>query len=77
LIVGSQSRPITDAHHVSREKLAFITHTTSAGPASIIPLTSWIGFELSLLASAMTAVGDETDPFNTLLATIPGRFFPW
>ncbi|KAI9004317.1 Na+/H+ antiporter family protein [Hyaloraphidium curvatum] len=77
LIVGSQSRPITDSHFVSREKLAFITHTTSAGPASIVPLTSWVGFELSLLAESMAAVGDTSDPFNTLLATIPGRFFPW
>ncbi|KAI9002475.1 Na+/H+ antiporter family-domain-containing protein [Hyaloraphidium curvatum] len=77
LIVGNQMRPITDEFWVSREKLAFITHTTSAAPASIVPMTSWIGFELSLLTDAMRSVGSTMDPWTTLLETIPSRYYPF
>lgn len=77
LIVGNQMRPITDLFYISHEKLAFITHTTSAAPASIVPLSAWIGFELSLLSEAMATVGDTSDPFSTLCETIPGRFYPF
>ncbi|KAI9002590.1 Na+/H+ antiporter family-domain-containing protein [Hyaloraphidium curvatum] len=77
LIVGNQMRPITDLYYVSHEKLAFITHTTASSPASIVPLSAWIGFELSLMASALESVGDTTDAFTTLLETIPGRFYPF
>ncbi|CAN0182649.1 unnamed protein product [Phaeothamnion confervicola] len=49
LIVGQTMRPISDALLISREKLAFLVDATSAPVASISPISSWIGFELSLI----------------------------
>ena len=42
-------RPLTDACLVSREKLAFIVDATAAPIASIVPISSWVGFEISLI----------------------------
>jgi Na+/H+ antiporter NhaC len=42
-------RPLTDMLCVSREKLSFIVDATSAPVASIIPISSWIGFEIGLI----------------------------
>jgi Na+/H+ antiporter NhaC len=77
LIVGAQMQPITDLNWVSREKLAFLVHSTSAPPASIIPLSAWIGFELGLLAEELRKVGDPADAFSTFLETILSRYYPW
>lgn len=84
LIVGSTFRPITDMILISREKLAFLVDATSAPIASISPISSWIGFELSLIDESYTAIeadgGDlsayETSPFIVFVKTIPARFYP-
>ncbi len=42
-------RPLMDACVVSREKLAFIVDATAAPIASLVPISSWIGYEISLI----------------------------
>jgi Na+/H+ antiporter NhaC len=42
-------RPLTDLLYVSREKLAFIVDATAAPIASIVPVSSWVGFEVGLI----------------------------
>ena len=49
LVVGSNMQPITDLLYISREKLAFLVHATSSPPASLAPISSWIGFEVGLI----------------------------
>lgn len=49
LVVGGSLRPITDGLGISREKLAFIVDATAAPIASLIPLSSWVGYEISLI----------------------------
>lgn len=44
LVAGASMRPLTDACAVSREKLAFIVDATAAPVASLVPISSWIGF---------------------------------
>ena len=41
LTVGSVMRPITDRHHVSRAKLAYIIDATAAPVCIIAPISSW------------------------------------
>jgi Na+/H+ antiporter NhaC len=76
LIVGSTMRPITDRLRISREKLAYIVDSTAAPVASLFPISTWIGFEVGLLASAFTAAGLAYDPYLTFIASIPYRFYP-
>jgi|YNPBryunderm2012_1023409.scaffolds.fasta_scaffold01165_6 Na+/H+ antiporter NhaC len=76
LIVGSTMRPVTDRLRVSREKLAYIVDSTAAPVASLVPLTTWIGFEVGLIAAAFADIGAPYNAYTTFIATIPYRFYP-
>ena len=76
LIVGSTMRPITDRLKVSREKLAYIVDSTAAPVASVMPISSWIGFEVGLIAAAFTALELPYNAYATFVASIPYRFYP-
>ena len=76
LIVGSTMRPLSDRLKISREKLAYIVDSTAAPVASVVPFSSWIGFEVGLIAAAVTALGLPFDGYNLFLSSIPFRFYP-
>jgi Na+/H+ antiporter NhaC len=88
LIVGNTMRPITDRMHVSREKLAYIVDSTAAPVTAIVFVSTWVGFEISLigqgLAAAAAAGGGsietlalaEANPFTVFLHSIPYLFYP-
>ena len=76
LIVGSTMRPITDRLRVSREKLAYIVDSTAAPVASLFPISSWIGFEVGLIAAAFATLGIQQSAYLTFVASIPYRFYP-
>lgn len=90
LIVGSTMRPVTDRLRVSREKLAYIVDSTSAPVASIMFVSTWVGYEISLISDGLNAAATAVqgaDPalaaelgrvnaFNLFLDTIPYRFYP-
>lgn len=78
LIVGSTMRPITDRLRISREKLAYIVDSTAAPVASVAPISTWIGFEVGLIAAAFTQleISSEYNAYGTFLASILYRFYP-
>jgi Na+/H+ antiporter NhaC len=76
LIVGSTMRPITDRLKISREKLAYMVDSTAAPVASVVPISTWIGFEIGLIATALTSLGLDFSAYNVFLASIPYRFYP-
>lgn len=76
LIVGTTMRPLADRLRISREKLAYIVDSTAAPVACVVPFSSWIGFEVGLIAAALTALDLPYDAYTTFLASIPYRFYP-
>ncbi|HET7274232.1 MAG TPA: Na+/H+ antiporter NhaC family protein, partial [Longimicrobiaceae bacterium] len=90
LIVGHTMRPVTDRLRVSREKLAYIVDSTAAPVASIVIVSTWVGFEITLIADGLTAASESVaaadpalsarlaawSPFNIFIDTIPYRFYP-
>ncbi len=76
LIVGNTLRPLTDKLKISREKLSYIIDSTAAPIASIALISTWIGFEVSLIGDSFKYLGIERDPYQFFLATIPYRFYP-
>ncbi|MGI9628189.1 MAG: Na+/H+ antiporter NhaC family protein, partial [Longimicrobiales bacterium] len=88
LIVGNTLRPITDRLKVSREKLAYIVDSTAAPVAALVPVSTWVGYEISLIgqgldgASAEAATAAEAaffaglSPFSVFIQTIPYLFYP-
>ena len=75
LLVGSTMRPITDKFRISREKLAYLVDSTAAPIASIALISTWVGYEVSLLADAMASAGIERDAYDVFIKGIPSRFY--
>jgi Na+/H+ antiporter NhaC len=83
-------RPVTDRLRVSREKLAYVVDSTSAPVASIMFVSTWVGYEISLIDDGLKAAAkaaatsnpalaqrlSQTSAFNVFLDTIPYRFYP-
>jgi Na+/H+ antiporter NhaC len=86
LIVGNTMRPITDRLKVSREKLAYLVDSTAAPVAAIIPISTWVGYEISLIADGLRIAAQQNpehaatlggaSPFAIFIETIPYRFYP-
>ncbi len=75
LIVGNTMRPITDKLRISREKLSFLVDATAAPVASLAVFSTWIGFELGLIADTFDAMHVGRNVYWTFLQTIPFRFY--
>lgn len=86
LIVGNTMRSITDRLKISREKLAYIVDSTAAPLAAIVPLSTWVGYEISLIADGLRIAAEQNpamaeallaaNPFTVFMETIPYRFYP-
>ena len=76
LIVGNTMRPITDKLKISREKLSYLVDSTAAPVANIAVISTWIGYELSLLNDAFTKIGYEQNAYITFFRTIPYNYYP-
>jgi Na+/H+ antiporter NhaC len=76
LIVGSTMQPITDRLKISREKLAYIVDSTAAPIASIMPISTWVGFEVGLLLAAFEQIDLPYDAYTTFITAIPYNFYP-
>jgi Na+/H+ antiporter NhaC len=76
LIVGNSTRPLTDKLRISREKLSYIVDSTAAPITALAVITSWIGFELSLISQAFGTMGIERNPLSTFVVSLPYSFYP-
>jgi len=90
LIVGNTMRPVTDRLGVSREKLAYVVDSTAAPMAAIALISTWVGYEISLIGDALRSsaaqVADPAlqaellaaaaNPFSVFLHSIPYLFYP-
>jgi len=68
LVAGNSMKPLTDACTVSREKLAYIVDATAAPIASIVPISSWVGFEISLIQAELDKILEQ-DPTSEIANT--------
>lgn len=75
LIVGNTLRPITDKYKVSREKLAYIVDSTAAPVAAIAFVSTWIGYEVTTIG---TALGDNLvgSPYSYFLHSLNYSYYP-
>ena len=86
LLVGNTMRPITDRLKVSREKLAYLVDSTAAPLAALVPISTWVGYEISLIADGLRIAAEQNpgaaaglasmNPFTVFIETIPYRFYP-
>lgn len=75
LIVGNTMRPLSDKWKISREKLSYIVDSTAAPMVSIALISTWIGFEISLINQSLEAYNVNFDAYTLLLSSIPLRYY--
>jgi Na+/H+ antiporter NhaC len=76
LVRGNLMRPITDTLRISREKLSFIVDAGAATVASVMIISTWIGYEVGLIEQGLKMIGSTEEPYAVFLQTIPYRFYP-
>ena len=67
LTVGIVMRPVTDRHHVSRAKFAYLIDATAAPVCIIAPISSW--------AAAVSGFVEGQDGLAIFVRTIPYNFY--
>ena len=75
LMVGTTFRPLYDRHKLSHAKLAYIVDSTAAPVASFAVISTWIGYELGLLADALAGVPLAGGLLVFFVSTLPFRFY--
>merc|ERR1719356_1582509 len=56
LVNGNAFRPIADKLRISRAKLAFVVDCSAAAFASIMPVSTWVSFEVGLIQEEMKLI---------------------
>jgi Na+/H+ antiporter NhaC len=84
LLSGQTLRPLFDAMHISREKLAFIISVMGPSVVILSPISSWIGFEINLIQPQLDRImrhtgtmdiGIETSAFGVFLHSIQYQYY--
>ena len=78
LIVGNTSRLLCDKLKISRQKLAYLVDSTSAPVATIAIITTWIGFQVGIIADALSGLdGLNESAYMLFIHSIPYSFYPF
>ncbi len=87
VVVGNTVRPLTDRLRVSRELLSYIVDSTAAPVAGLLIVSTWIGYEVSLIRDSFKSLAEEAqkgllplapDPANAMFAwimSVPYRYY--
>ena len=63
---------------LSREKLSFLVDCTSAPIAGLMPISTWIAYELQQIGTNLDAIGyTDESAYNLFLDSISKRFYAW
>jgi len=77
LVVGNTMRPVTDKLRISREKLAYIVDSTAAPVACLAFVTTWIGYEVGIVGTAVANIeGLTMSAYAIFLNSILYSFYP-
>jgi hypothetical protein len=84
LIAGPSMMPMYHSLGLSAEKLAFMVDGTAAPVASLTPVSSWVGFEVSLIQAEINKLNElypegltiVNSGFGVFLETIAYRYYP-
>jgi tetracycline resistance efflux pump len=77
MVVGRVGRRLAAKAGTSPVKLAYIADTTSSAVACVALISTWIAFQLSMIAEAFAAVGQDVNPYQVFLRSIPLNFYCW
>jgi Na+/H+ antiporter NhaC len=78
MVVGNTARTLVDKLGLSREKLAYIVDSTAAPVATLAVLTTWIGYQVSLIDDAIAGIDGfpAVSGYSLFLNSIVYSFYP-
>lgn len=77
LTVGNISRPLTDAQHVPRAKLAYLVDSVAASICMLCPFSSWGAYIMGIMGGLLlTHQVVEFSALTAFLAIIPMNLYP-
>jgi Na+/H+ antiporter NhaC len=84
LVIGQTMLPIIDKLGVSREKLASVVDATAGPIVSLVPISSWVGFEVGLIQEELDRIvalgwdlgSIKASGYGVFLETIKYRYYP-
>jgi len=77
VIVGNASRPLTDKLRVSRELLSYIVDSTAAPIAGLAIVSTWIGYEVSLIKDSFGHLQSLFSEGKIAMAPDVGAMYAW
>jgi len=77
MVVGRVSRDLGDRSGVARVKLAYIVDSTSSAVACVAFISTWIAFQLTMIAEAYALCGREVNPYLVFVKSLPYNFHSW
>ena len=78
LIVGNTSRLLCDKLGISRQKLAYLVDSTSAPVATVAVITTWIGFQISIISDSIENInGISESAYLLFIHSIAYSFYPF
>lgn len=77
LVHGNAVRPVTDRLKISRAKLAYVVDTCAAPLATLMLVSTWVGFQVGLIGDATGQLeGYEVGAYGAFLNALPYMFYP-
>ncbi|MEM4757227.1 MAG: Na+/H+ antiporter NhaC family protein, partial [Desulfurococcaceae archaeon] len=77
IVVGNASRPVTDKVRISREMLSYIVDSTAAPVAGLFVVSTWIGYEVSLINDAIVKLQEEAANGGIPIAPDIAAYYAW
>jgi Na+/H+ antiporter NhaC len=77
MVVGRVCRDLGDRCGVPRVKLAYLVDSTSSAVACVAVVSTWIAFQLSMIAEAFAMAGRPANPYAVFLKSLPYNFHCW
>ena len=75
VLAGTTVKPVTDAHRVSHEELAYVVDSTASPVATLLPFNAWPAYVASLVAGSIPLLSDADAGVRFFLASIPYNFY--
>lgn len=77
LVHGNAVRPMTDRLKISRAKLAYVVDTCAAPLATLMLVSTWVGFQVGLIGDATGQLeGYEIAAYGAFINALPYMFYP-
>ncbi len=75
VLTGSTVKPVSDAHKVSHEELAYIVDSTASPIATVLPFNAWPVYVAGLVAGSITLIPDEVAGWEFFIKSLPFNFY--